>query len=240
MSHADIFYGICIVVDYWMLKGLEFDGTQAFSENDILNSIVAYILKAKGSVKLRETFRFYIHNNQMKKIVLTQLFRVFAMSLEKPHETPVEMLQTEREKKEDRERIRVHTARLRELSSMLINIFVEFIYENLGNSPIREFMCDNLAPFIKQKKVSFEPYFLDYLKKMLDYLGLNHSLNLYDMSFMLVVINNTVFDTKKSLAILDHLVNLFFLSVPQARFLLICINTILVKMPKSDPVGFGH
>lgn len=223
-----------------MLKGLDFTGTSTFTEEDIIDSLAAYILKMKGTSKLKDTFRFYIYNNQMKIIVLTQLFRVFAKSVEKPYETPADMLVSEKDKEEEKERLKQYRAHSKELSSTLLAIFVEFIYENLENNPIREFILENLGPFIKKKLVSFEPYFLDYLKKMLEFIGLNNSLNLFDMNFMLMVINGSVFDVKKSMAILDSLVNLFFLSIPQARFLLMCINTIMNKIPKHEAVVLYH
>lgn len=233
----DSFYGICILVDYWMLKGLEFSGTETFSENDIIESLAGYILKMKGTSKLKDTFRFYIYNNQMKIIVLTQLFRIFSKSTEKPFETPADMLTTEKEKEEEKERLKAYRTHSKELSSVLLNIFVDFIYENLENSEIREFLLENLGPFIKKKLVSFEPYFLDYLKKMIEFISLNNTLNLFDMNFMLIIISSSVFDVKKSLSILDCMIKLFYLSIPQARFLLMCINTILQKIPKHESVG---
>lgn len=223
-----------------MLKGLDFTGTESFSEEDIIESLAAYILKMKGNSKLKDTFRFYIYNNQMKIIVLTQLFRIFAKATEKPYETPPDMLNTEKEKEEEKERLKAYRAHSKQLSTLLLNIFVDFIYENLDNNEIRQFILENLGPFIKKKLVSFEPYFLDYIKKMIEFVGLNNLLNLYDMNFMLSIISSSTFDVKKSLAILDSLIKLFYMSIAQARFLLMCINTILQKIPKHESVRSVH
>lgn len=236
----DSFYGVCILVDYWVLKGLEFTGAGPFTEKDMVESIAGYIVKQKGNSKFKETFKFYIRNSQMKIILLTQLFRIFARVLEQPRETPPEKLETEKEKDEERERLKEARAKIKDLSAVFMDIFVLFIYENLESHFIREFILLNLGPLIKTKQISFQQFFPEYIKKMLDYIGLNHSLNLFDMNFILLVINNTFFDLRKIFAILDGLVNLFFLSIPQARFILICINTLLKKVDKNEPVSYVH
>lgn len=227
---------MCILVDYWVLKGLEFTGAGVFSEQDIVDSIAGYILKQKGNSKFKETFKFYVRNSQLKIIILTQLFRIFAKVIEPPRETPPEKLETEKEKDDERERLKAARTKIKAMTTAFMDLFVMFIYENLENNIIREYILLNLGPFIKSKQVSFQQYFPEYIKKMLDFIGLNHSLNLFDMNFIIQVINNSFFDLKKTFAILDGLVNLFFLSIPQARFILICINTLLKKIDKNEPV----
>jgi len=198
-------------------------------------SIAGYLVKFKGNNKFKETFKFYIKSNNTKIILLTQLFRIFRRILEKPDNLPFEPL-TEKEKEEERERQKKHGARVKALTTTFMDIFVNFIYENLENLTIRQYILENLGPFIKMKLVSFEQYFPEYLKAMLDFIGLNHSLNIFDMAFIMTIIESSNFDIKKAFGILDSLLNLFFLTIPQAKFLLLCMSSILRKIPTTEPV----
>ena len=233
---SDLFFGVCILVDYWNLKGLEFEGTNNYKELDIISILSSYFLKQKGPNKFKETFKFYVKNSNMKMVVLTQLFRAFYRIADIPPDVDLTTLETEKEKDEERERQKKAKSKSKSLSNAFMEMIVTFIHENMEFITIRQYILENLTPMIKKKMVSFEPYFQEYLKAMLKFIGLNHSLNLFDMSFIMAVINNSNFDVNTSFSILESLLNLFFLSIPQARFLLMCISQILRKIPKNDVI----
>lgn len=233
---TDLFYGICILIDYWNLVGLDFTGTNQFGEIEIIESISHYILKSKGNNRFKETFKFYIKSTNMKIIILGQLFRIYGRILEPEKRPALESLETEKERDKERERAKERAARVKLLSTKFLDIFVNFIFENLENVTVREYISENLVLLIKQKKISFEPYFNEYMKQMVAFIGLNHHLNLFDMNFMMVVINNTSLEAKKAFSILGWLENLFFLSISQAPFLLMCMTQIFRKVVHEEEV----